>query len=317
MENNDKQATAKGVWQTVAEHCGTIIMLLLVAAAIAMLLTGCDPDAGTAMALATVIAGTDGGSHVVDGPITTDTVRQSGSELLLNEIDHRIVKIRPMATPIDQISRYARPRHSNSMIVDYYTVDTKPTTCRLATAYTPSKEGTEAQRVVIKTDNDDMLAVSDTLMLPEVAGYEADGATQSGKQLVLYVVAKDDTGVTVMAANGSKIGSTYDCIPALPLNTPMIRMGRAAAELDVQTPQFESLPQKAQNYCQIFKMQVEQSTLMKIADKEVEWTLSDQEEAAIYDMRLGMEKSFLFGTKTQIYDYRKKENVMLTEGIWH
>ena len=317
MENNNKQATAKGVWQTVAEHRGTIIMLLLVAAAIAMLLTGCDPDAGTAMALATVIAGTDGGSHVVDGPITTDTVRQSGSELLLNEIDRRIVKIRPMATPIDQISRYARPRHSNSMIVDYYTVDTKPTTCRLATAYTPSKEGTEAQRVVIKTDNDDMLAVSDTLMLPEVAGYEADGATQSGKQLVLYVVAKDDTGVTVMAANGSKIGSTYDCIPALPLNTPMIRMGRAAAELDVQTPQFESLPQKAQNYCQIFKMQVEQSTLMKIADKEVEWTLSDQEEAAIYDMRLGMEKSFLFGIKTQIYDYRKKENVMLTEGIWH
>ena len=56
---------------------------------------------------------------------------------------------------------------------------------------------------------------------------------------------------------------------------------------------------------------------MKIADKEVEWTLSDQEEAAIYDMRLGMEKSFLFGTKKQIYDYRKKENVMLTEGIWH
>ena len=178
MENNNKQATAKGVWQTVAEHRGTIIMLLLVAAAIAMLLTGCDPDAGTAMALATVIAGTDGGSHVVDGPITTDTVRQSGSELLLNEIDRRIVKIRPMATPIDQISRYARPRHSNSMIVDYYTVDTKPTTCRLATAYTPSKEGTEAQRVVIKTDNDDMLAVSDTLMLPEVTGYEADGATQ-------------------------------------------------------------------------------------------------------------------------------------------
>lgn len=34
-------------------------------------------------------------------------------------------------------------------------------------------------------------------------------------------------------------------------------------------------------------------------------------------MRLGMEKSFLFGTKSQLYDYRKKENVMLTEGIWY
>ena len=317
MKNNINPAAIQSLWQTIKENRGTVIMLLLIAAAVIVLLTGCDANAGSTMALATVIAGTDGGSHVVDGPITTDTVRQSGSELLLNEIDRRIVKIRPMATPIDQISRYARPRHSKSMIVDYYTVDTKPTACRLATAYSPSKEGTEAQRVTIKTDNDDMLAVSDTLMLPEVPGYEADGSTQSSKSLVLYVVAKDDSGITVMAINGSKLGSTTDCVPALPLNTPIIRMGRAAAELDVQTPQFESLPQKAQNFCQIFKMQVEQSTLMKIADKEVEWTLSDQEEAAIYDMRLGMEKSFLFGSKKQIYDYRKKENVMLTEGIWH
>ena len=35
--------------------------------------------------------------------------------------------------------------------------------------------------------------------------------------------------------------------------------------------------------CQIFKAQVEQSTFMKIANKEVGWTFSDQEEAAIID----------------------------------
>lgn len=316
-DTTQKSNAPHTLWQKIVDNRDSIIVAILIVAAIIVLLAGCDTGDAGITALAAVIAGTDGGSHVVDGPVTTDVVRQSGSELLLNEIDRRIVKIRPMATPIDQISRYARPRHSNSMIVDYYTVDTKPTRCALASAYTPSKEGVDAQRVTIKTDNDDMIAVSDTLMLPEVPGYEADGTTQSGKHLVMYVVAKDDNGITVMAANGSKIGSTLDCVPALPLNTPIIRMGRAATELDVQTPQFESLPQKAQNFCQIFKMQVEQSTLMKIADKEVEWTLSDQEEAAIYDMRLGMEKSFLFGSKRQIYDYRKKENVMLTEGIWY
>ena len=45
--------------------------------------------------------------------------------------------------------------------------------------------------------------------------------------------------------------------------------------------------------------------------------MSDQEEAAIYDMRLGMEKNFLFGVKQKLYDYRKKESVLLTGGIWH
>ena len=63
-------------------------------------------------------------------------------------------------------------------------------------------------------------------------------------------------------------------------------------------------------------MQVEQSTMQKIANKEVEWTMNDQEEAAIYDMRLGMEKSFLFGVKGKIWDSTKKENVMFTGGIW-
>ena len=93
-------------------------------------------------------------------------------------------------------------------------------------------------------------------------------------------------------------------------------MGRAASELDVQTSQFESLPVKAQNYGQIFKMQIEQSTFAKIANKEANWSFSDQEEAAIYDMRLGMEKNFLFGAKRKIYDPEKHEDVMLTGGIW-
>ena len=316
MKNIQNISSECSLWQKFMKHRSTILLLLFMTIAIVLLLSGCDMG-DSSIALAAVIAGTDGGKHIVDGPLTADTVRQTGSELMLNEIDRQIVKIRPMATPIDQISRYARPKHSQSMIVDYYTVDTKPTMCTLPTAYTASNEGTEAQRVVLKTDNDDMLAVSDTLMLPGVKGYEADGTTASDKNLVLYVAAKDDSGITVMALNGITIDGVTNCVPPIPAKSVIIRMGRAATELDVQTPQFESLPQKSQNYCQIFKMQVEQSTLMKIGDKEVDWTLSDQEEAAIYDMRLGMEKSFLSGTKRQLYDYRKKENVMFTEGIWY
>ena len=86
----------------------------------------------------------------------------------------------------------------------------------------------------------------------------------------------------------------------------LVRMGRAATELDVQTAQFEALPKNASNLCQIFKMQVEQSTFMKIAGKEIDWTFSDQEEVAIMDMRLGMEKNFLFGHKATITDPVKR-----------
>lgn len=261
----------------------------------------------------TIIPGTDGGQHVVNGPLTTDITREASASLLVNEIDRQIVKIRPMATPVDQLSRCAGAKHSGSMIVDYYNVDTKPTSVTVK-SFTTNDDMT---RGVMKTSNDNLIDVSDTLLCENVSGYDEDGNADDKSMLVLYVAAKDDNGVTVMAVNGIPDKEDGILVPDVEVGTKLIRMGRAASELDVQTTQFEALPQKAQNFCQIFKMQIEQSTLQKIANKEVGWTMSDQEEAAIYDMRLGMEKNFLFGVKRKIYDYRKKEYVMLTGGIWN
>lgn len=249
---------------------------------------------------------------MVGGPLTTELTNAAAPGLLLNEIDKQIVKIRPMATPIDQISRLSNAKHSGSMIVDYYTVDTKPTTVTVVES--SGADGSQA-KASLKTSNNDCIDISDTLLVEGVAGYNSSNEQDETTPLVLYVVDKDDEIIKVMAVNGS-VEDDEICVPEISAGDTLTRMGRAATELDVQTAQFEALPKKAQNYCQIFKMQVEQSTLQRIANKEVEWTLSDQEEAAIYDMRLGMEKSFLFGVKGSLYDSNKKENVMLTGGIW-
>ena len=117
----------KQIGNIIKENSGLIMLIVLIVAAIVMLLSGCNDDSGVTMAFATIIAGTEGGQHVVDGPLTTETVKNSSSDFLLNEIDKRIVKIRPMATPVDQLSRCAGAKRAGSMVVDYYTVDTKPT----------------------------------------------------------------------------------------------------------------------------------------------------------------------------------------------
>ena len=57
----------------------------------------------------------------------TDIVREGSPSLLRSEVDKHIVKIRPMSTPIDQLSRWNGSRKASSMIVDYYSVDVKPT----------------------------------------------------------------------------------------------------------------------------------------------------------------------------------------------
>lgn len=297
----------------------SIAALSLLLLVVLLCLSGCA-DASP-MALAAVIPGVAGGKILSNEVATLTNVEENSPSLLRNEIDERIVKIRPMSTPIDQISRYAGARKSGSMVVDYYSVDTKPTTTKMNSSYYEPEEAVVSSnhtRASLDVIDNSMYEVSDTIMVKGVQGYESDGVTQAASALILYVLGKDlDTGrLLVSAVNGKKIGSVDNCVPTIYGGLTLVRMGRAATELDVQTAQFEALPVKAQNYCQIFKMQIEQSTLLKIANKEVEWNFSDQEEAAIYDMRLGMEKSFLFGVKNTIYDPQKKENVSLTGGIW-
>lgn len=281
--------------------------------AIVIVLTGGCDDAGVLTAV--ILPGVAGGKHVEGEPLTVPLAQEASPELLRNEIDERIVKIRPMATPIDQISRKAGSRRCGSMVVDYYAVDTKPVETMLTEPFTKNtgKSVSGYVQATLSTDNDRMFEPSETIMVPDVTATATDGSTSA---LVLYVVSRDDSGIKVVAVNNNDAEGNY-VVPPLEECTRLIRMGRAAAELDVQTAQFEAMPTKNRNYCQIFKAQVEQSIYMKIANKEVGWSFSDQEEAAIIDMRLGMEKNFLFGCRTRVFDPVKQNEIMLTGGIWY
>ena len=293
------------------------VITMILIAILASCITGNGSSA--TLAVGALIAGVDEGKHVVDGPLTTDLSREGAPDLLLNEIDQQIVKIRPMSTPIDQISRYAGSKHAGSMTVDYYSVDTKPTTTTVATDVEAVDTATndETPTLVINTNNNEIFDPTDTILVQGIPGADASGSSESKQDLMLYVLHRDTSGLTVMAVNGFTVNGVPNCFPDVPGGTALVRMGRAASELDVQSPQFESLPKKSRNLCQIFKMQVEESTLQRLANKEVGWTMSDQEEAAVYDMRLGMEKSFLFGSARQVWDPVKKENIFFTGGIWN
>lgn len=263
-----------------------------------------------------IINGTNGGHHVVDGPLTTPAAREASPDLLVSDVDSRVVRIRPMATPVDQISRMVGARSASSMIVEYYSVDTRPSASTLKAAPETAADGATPdghQMFVIHTANDRLFAPSETLILPEITVEKSDGSKES----VIFYVNERITGTTGgLKVTALNISST-DELPDIGPGAKIVRMGRAAAELDVQTAQFEALPEKARNYCQIFKTQVEQSTFMRLSAKEVGWTFSDQEEVAIMDMRLGMEKSFLFGTMARLTDPVKRDEVLFTRGIWN
>ncbi len=251
-------------------------------------------------------------------PLTTTATREVSPTLLRNEIDQRIVKVRPMATPLDQISRLAGCRPCGSMIVDYYSVASKEISANLTATVTAVQTPADSDKGIVVefvTDRNDIFQPSETIMFPS-AMYSDTLTGQSG-HVTGYVLSSDGGKIRACLFNFGKESRNGVFVASLAQGTPVVRMGRAAAELDVQTPQFEALPTKDSNYCQIFKMQVEQSTLQRIANKEVGWTFSDQEEIAIADMRLGMEKNFLFGKKLRLTHPDTHDEIFLTGGIWN
>lgn len=259
-----------------------------------------------------------GGRHISNEPLTTKNINEVVPGLLQNAIDERIVKVRPMSTPIDQLSRCVGARHASAMTVEYYSVDTKKTESTVAVDV-PGANGRrhsdETFHITLPVEDTSIFEVSETILLPEISPAVDAAAGTVVSSLVGYVLSKDQENLTVSLLNIPGQGTTAD-LPAIAKGSRVVRMGRAASELDVQTAQFAALPVKARNNCQIFKMQVEQSTLAKIARKEVGWSFTDQEEAAIIDMRLGMEKNFLFGTCGRIYNTAKNGYIYFTGGIW-
>lgn len=251
----------------------------------------------------------DNSLQISNGPLTT-TLTGNNSTILRDEIDNRLVKIRPMSTPIDQISRHGDVRRVGSMKVNYYAVETKDISAKLSVDLATAdflESGTGSLEFMMKTDKNAIFSVSETLMVP--------GET-AASDVMLYVLESDSArGVRVVAPllKGKDRAAFMAMMKA---GREIVRMGRTAAELDVQTAQFEALPRKKENLCQIFKMQVEESTLHRLANKEVGWNFSDQEEVAIIDMRQGMEKNFLFGRAMTFRDPMKNEDIYLTGGIW-
>ena len=298
--------------------------LLMIVALVVSSVTGVCMAAATAMGGETSETG-DGGTTIVDsggGATATTGMEVTGEEdpdYYAKEVDKRITKMRPMRTPIDQITRSASIiSRSGSMIVQYYSVATRPIKTTVKTQVTAMSQGQGS--TTIQVDDGSIFSLTDTIRVVGVKGYKEDGATEDTKDLMLYVVGKNDETnyPVVIAVNGKKNNDgTNSLVPQINVNTVLIRMGRAASEIDVETGSFYNLPTPEEQYCQKFMMQVEQSTFDKMWDKKVDWNFSDMEEDGIYDMRLGMENSYLFGIKGRSKDPKKSgADVYFTGGIY-
>lgn len=273
-------------------------------------------------------AGSGGAAQQNDGIATETRGREQtkadgNSEYYLKDVNDKITRIRPAATPLDQISRYATTKPADSFIVKYYSIGTRP----IKTTVKDNVEQSTGSSTTLTVDDPDMFTLDDTIRvvgvkaITDYKGVAYSAEANKGKptpDLELCVCGKDSNGMPIVyAVNGNIVQGQAIGVPALKKGQVLIRMAKSCGELDVQTGRFYNLPTTEEQYCQNFMIQVEQSTFDKIAAKEVNWEFSDMEEDSIYDMRLAMEGSLLFGDMNCIKHTTKNNAAQwFTKGVW-
>lgn len=235
-------------------------------------------------------------------------------ELIQDDVDSNIVRIRPYANQLDTILRYVGSKNITTFEFEYYKINSRSVGDKVTSFATPTTASTTKKGCIatIGLSNFGNFDLTDTLYVPGVTGND-------GKPLVLYIYSKDEANQTFNVTCGEEqvvavTGGGY-AVPTIATTTDVYAMGRAAAEKDVLSPAVEFLPAKERGYCQRFMFQISISNYAKMADKEVKWDLNEIEEEALFDYRRRNEASFLFGRMDKIYDPAKKTDIYLTGGI--
>jgi len=273
----------------------------------------CDASAMTA----DVIKPVDGGAIQTDSTTSVTDTRENSPNLILDEIDDKVTKIRPMLNPLDTISRYCDTVSISNQKYRHYAIDVLDASAKLPTAY--SGGGTQ---FAFNTDNNGIFSADETILVPEADGYKDDQTTVDDAPLMLYIIGKDTNGYLICKpVNGKLNGTTKDSIPNIPANATFLRMGKAGSESQISSSAYSGVPTDWEQYAQKFMCQVEETTLFKLADKEVDWTFTDQAEEAIFDMKRGMNRSFWRGIKGMKKWTNSKtdkaEDIYFTKGIWY
>ena len=283
-----------------------------------MLLCSVFGVSGAESLTADVVNPAGGGAVVVDQTTTVTETKVNSENLLLDTIDEKVTKVRPYDAVLDTIARQIKDvKNSNNQTVRHYAIDVLDVTTKVKTAYA----GGDTQ-TALDTDDNDLFANDQTILVVGVPGYLADQTTEDpNNDLMLYVVGKDQAGKPlVKPVNGKKTGGTFNTIPAIAEDTDLLRAGRAGAELQIQSDSYSPVPTDFEQYLQKFMIQIEESTLHAIADKEVDWDFNDQEEEAIFEMRQTQNNSLWFGVKGKLKTTNsrtsKAEDVYFTQGIW-
>lgn len=272
--------------------------------------TSLYPNGSTNPPTAAGVGANGVGVHTNGTPMVTPTARMVEEDFIDDPVDRLIVKQYTTGLPIDQICRYIPSVQRNGMEYEFYSVDER----KFATTVKTAVNATTG-RATMYVEDVDIFNVGDEILVKNVKAWadadrQAGDSPKNGAPLRLLVTGRgssnDGDYLLVVAINGMRSDLNSPAsptkVPAIAAGKEIYRIANAAKETDMQGNIYSALPTKKRRFMQIFKTQVAWSTIMKDSDKEVPWTMDEDLDMAMRELRKSIERAFIFGVQGYTYD---------------
>lgn len=246
------------------------------------------------------------GTTVVGENAPSTTVNKAG--YMDDDLDKKIVLIRPQDTPIDTFTRsIANNVKSEAWEAGGWEIGTRETRDTVKTT-------ANANATSIAVDNVAMWKPGDTFIVHSYsssadAGPMLDGNNKPIQCLVKAVNEANDT-LTIQ-----RVGTLSAAIPQVAADSILCRLSPAVSELEASVEGFAIQPSDRKYYNQTHMTQVEESVIHSLLKKKVAMDFSVYKEQTLWDFKRGMELSNLFGVGG-LSKNAKGELVHLATGLW-
>ena len=244
------------------------------------------------------------GTTVVSAIAPSTTVVEPG--YLDDDLDKKLVLIRPQDTPIDTFTRsIANNVKSESWEAGGWEIGTRETRDTV-------KADASASATSIKVDNPDMWKPGDTFIVHTYSSSADQGPMLDSNNLPVQCLIKSISGDTLTV---QRVGTLSAALPAIAEDSILCRLSPAVSELEASVEGFAIQPSERHYYNQTHMTQVEESVIHSLLKKKVPMDFSVYKEQTLWDFKRGMELSNLFGVGG-LSKNAKGELVHLATGLW-
>lgn len=213
-----------------------------------------------------------------------------------NSVSKKLAKIMPSRTPLDSMLRNIGTGSCKSDKYEFFSIVARGIKAVVG-ADSAAAASIGKSTTITLSSGVHCLSKDCDLLVPSynVSGEEATEASGVAlRPLVIHVVAISGDVITVVGVNAP--------VPILKSGTPLYRLANAADQQIAMSHDPQSIPVKDFNYCQRNLCTVSENMFQKLQEKEVEFSMAELKEQALYDFRWQAEMSALFGANALLGD---------------